>query len=718
MKIIIRNLFLTLIILVTINLSNLKSYAAELDPETGKLNASSSATLYGFEDEQSPLEVVLINAEGAGLSSNIFQTSIVYDEMGIEGNKALKFSASWLEARIKLSSLGNSLNGKRIEIRLWTLPKGIKINAQLLWEANGNLFSAIHFNPTGRVTDDGWRELSSGPLDYNLAGNIALSTLKLVNDQLEFPLSGQTVGLAHHNLIDAIEIFDLGAAAVAASMCRAPTEKEQCGEQGSCFIGRCVDSAFLWGAMPNASIASQAIDHKVYQVEIAEGVRKSRHNFDAFKQSMEALKQSQDGQAFWQGHQDSLQMLEDGHLITPKAARPNIPNAGFCINAGEADLLPSAQQPVLPMVFNQTSLVNGVILKAGDIITSIDGIEPHQWVEKVRSPYFIAPGDVESRLVMQYHNLSHLIAQSGALVEFKRCEIESGCSVEQVEVFNVDFAELVGEPYWKAELSPWMFENGFCDFRFDEGEPLRISDVEFSKQVISNKSNAMTEIQFNGFHHPASNPVWHASFEGALADSPTNILIDHRFGFGGSPTGLHYILDNFIGPDDYKKTATMSWHGTLDEETHVQSALDCNQLLTSQYECGWVWSYKQGSYVVDTATQDSKLALVYGWGVSASDFLMRILQERSAETRVFGISTLPGGYGTTNHLPNLLNEFEPGRLQVQDGMFEFKQWSEFESGIGAIPDQFVYQKQSDAIKGIDSIILAAETWLQTSSNGE
>ena len=98
--------------------------------------------------------------------------------------------------------------------------------------------------------------------------------------------------------------------------------------------------------------------------------------------------------------------------------------------------------------------------------------------------------------------------------------------------------------------------------------------------------------------------------------------------------------------------------------------------------------------------------------------MLRILQERKAETRVFGISVLPGGYGTTSLLPNLLNEFRAGRIQIQDGMFEFQQWTNFESGFGAAPDQFVLQKQSDAIKGVDSIILAAKNWLQSSDKGE
>ena len=718
MKISSSRLLFSLVIIVICFLPQKFAYAAELDDTTGKLKAASSSFMYGFEPEQSQPGIIITNEQGEQLAASTYQNSISYNEMGIEGNNALKFSASWHEAKISLSPLSNTFNGKRVEVRLWTLTKGIKINAQLLWENNGNQLSAMHLNPTGRITDDGWRELTSGPLDFNLSSGVSLGSLKLVNDQLEFPMSGQVIDPTLSSLVDAIEVIELGAAQISGQMCRAPTEKEQCGEQGSCFIGRCVDSAFLWGQLPEASIASQAIDHRIYQIEIAEGVRKPRPTFESFKQTMLDLKQSEDGQAFWQGQQDALQLLEDGHLETPKAAQPNIPNVGFCINAGQADLLPNLDNPILPMVFNDSKLVNGVALMAGDVITTIDGLAPEEWIKIIRSPYNIAPGDEASRLVFQYHSLNQLLAQAGALVEFKRCDIEGGCSTNQVETFEVDFSEIIGSPYWRGEFSSWMFDNGFCDFRFDEGSPIQISDSEFSRQITSQESESITEIQFNGFHHPVTEPEWEAGFVNALASTPSNILIDHRFGFGGSPKGLHYVLDNFIGNEDYKTTATISWHGTLDDSTHIQSALDCNQSLTSIYECGWLWRFNQGDFLVDADTHNSKLAVVYGWGLSASDFMLRILSERSAETRTFGISTLPGGYGTTSFLPNLLNEFRGGRIQIQDGMFEFQQWTNFESGFGATPQQIVFQKQSDAIKGVDSIILAARTWLQSSNTGE
>ena len=363
------------------------------------------------------------------------------------------------------------------------------------------------------------------------------------------------------------------------------------------------------------------------------------------------------------------------------------------------------------MVFNNATLRSGVELRRGDVISQIDQMPPDEWVSQILSPYFIAPGDERSRLVMEYNHLNHKIAQAGALVEFKRCGDLTGCDEAKVETFEVDFAELVGVPFWQGKLEASMFESGFCEYRFDDGSPLQTPASEYSKLVKIEHKSQLTEIEFNGFASPSQVPEWAAAITQGFEQQSQQILIDHRSGFGGSPSGLHLILDYLVDEADYQKSVTLPWFGVDDDNAQVQSAIDCNLALTSFFECGWVWRFNRGEHVDSFVTQESKVALIVGWGVSASDFLLRILNERNAPTRTFGISRFPGGYGTIAFLPYLLGEFEPPRIQIQDAKFFFQQPTEFESGDGAIPQQVVLQKQSDAIQGLDTIVIAAETWL-------
>ncbi len=56
------------------------------------------------------------------------------------------------------------------------------------------------------------------------------------------------------------------------------------------------------------------------------------------------------------------------------------------------------------------------------------------------------------------------------------------------------------------------------------------------------------------------------------------------------------------------------------------------------------------------------------------------------------------------------------RYQCHDSVFSANKegpFSGFESGIGVAPDEVVYQLQSDAMNGEDSMIKAAHQWLAT-----
>jgi hypothetical protein len=685
--------------------------AAELSDETGKLVPVQEDYFFGFESDATQLPLNVTDLEDTSLSGEQINSAISPLDQGIEGDNALRFSAGWNQASVDLRSLAEGLGDKQIEVRLWYLPEGIDLTGRLSWQQNERHYSSITLFPTGRATDDGWRELSSGPIHFSQFGQVQLSRLDLINDQVIHPLPRQSLDTNLAAYVDAIEIIEVGESRLIGLACSAPDEKETCGDGASCLLGRCVDSAFVWGSLPGESIAQQAVERRIHQTAFFQGIRKAHSNFEAFETAMEVAASSRDPQLFWQGQQQAFQQLEDGHLITAIAASPNLPNTGFCINAGEPDLILNINQPMLPMVFNDAVLQSGVELRKGDVISQIDNMPPSEWIDLMQSPYYIAPGDERSRLVMEYNMLNHKIAQAGALVEFKRCGEINGCDDSSIETFEVNFSELIGSPFWQGELDSWMFDSGFCEYRFDDGAPLEISSSDYSDLVMVDHSDGLTEIEFNGFASPRRTPEWASSITQGFEQQAEQILIDHRSGFGGSPSGLHLVLDHLVDGIDYEKSVTLPWFGTEDDTAQVQSAIDCNLELTSIYECGWVWRFNRGDHVDSYATQESKVALMVGWGVSGSDFLLRILNERQAPTKTFGISRFPGGYGTIAFLPYLLGEFEPPRLQIQDGKFFFQQATEFESGYGALPQEIVLQKQSDAIQGIDSIVVAAKTWL-------
>jgi hypothetical protein len=341
-------------------------HAAELSNETGKLESSTSAAIEGFEDAALLFEMSAFDAENERISDVSANQQLIGLEKGIEGDSALRFPANWQRIRFNIASVQNQFLSNRVEVRFWTLPMGTKLLGRITWAKGNTEFGSIHFNPTGRITDDGWIEMSSGQVDFNINQAIQIKYIDIINDHFQYPIQKQSIDGKHYAWLDAVEIIPVGAPLVSNQSCRVVTEKEQCGQGGSCLLGRCVDSAFVWGNVPSDAIRGQAVDRFIAQNRHIVGIRKSHHNFSSFVQKMTALKQARYGQDFWNGKQDALQALEDGHLNIPIAATHIAPNTGFCINAGIADLLPGQEEP-LPMVFNHHNFVDGTQLKPGDI---------------------------------------------------------------------------------------------------------------------------------------------------------------------------------------------------------------------------------------------------------------------------------------------------------------------------------------------------------------
>jgi hypothetical protein len=712
--------FRALLLIIMVSLSNTVVNAAELNPQSGKLDPSIGGVLEGFENDPMTFTMTAFDQDEQSVSDTIAAQKIIALKEGLEGNNALRFPANWRKIRLSFGAQASQFLGNRVEIRFWTQAAGIKLIGRLAWTKEATVFSSIHFNPTGRRMDDGWIEMSSGPVDFYIAQSIQIGHIDIINEFFQYPLQNQSIDQSQYAWLDAIEIIPVGELLVSHQSCQAVSEKEQCGDGGSCFLGQCVDSAFVWGNVPNDSIREQTIDRFINQNRHIVGIRKSQHNFENFRQQMLALNDAQYGQDYWQGIQDALQELEDGHLNIPIAASSIHPNVGFCINAGLADLLPvEDEQKIYPMVFNQHTLTNGVELQPGDILWRIDGIDPQQWAQQTKSPHTVAPGDKRSRLAYQYHILNQTLAQTGAVVDFRRCVDPSGCDENSTIDFQVNFSDILAERYWAGNFESNMFENGFCDYRFDQGAPIQISDQAFADQMQVTQHDHYTEIQFTSFKSPHSSPAWTDGIDEALKDAPEQVLIDHRSGWGGSPGGLSYFLDYLIGNEDYQFLMTMPWYETFDEEAIIQQQELCTDAMNGDiFGCGWVWRFNQGKYLAEPPSKNSRVAFVTAWGLSGSDFMLRIMQERSGPTRTFGSSTFPGGYGTTSYIPSLINEIYPARVQMQDVAFQFKQKSLFESGYGATPEEIVLQKQSDAIQGVDSIIQAATAWLNQSKQGE
>ena len=147
----------------------------------------------------------------------------------IQGRSALKMNAALPELGLDLTDADRGLVGRRVEVKLWYKPFGSGLGAELVWgsgslrerlerRTGGAQFVArMSLAPTGRGTDDGWRELSTGPVDWALGGALAPQILTLKESQSHtspsFSQQRQPDRQAQV-LVDALEVVDLGPAEV------------------------------------------------------------------------------------------------------------------------------------------------------------------------------------------------------------------------------------------------------------------------------------------------------------------------------------------------------------------------------------------------------------------------------------------------------------------------------------------------------------------------
>ncbi|MCA9543875.1 MAG: hypothetical protein KC613_05775, partial [Myxococcales bacterium] len=224
---------------------------ADFVASTGQMDLSDATMAFGFEAAD-----LAITVWDRGLLPIDPATSTVTGE-ALEGARALELGGALSHATLALGEALAPLAARRIALRLWVQPRGVDLVAAVEWHSHASPLTpsahAIHLAPTGRVTSDGWRELSTGPFDAAFMG--ALPDRLLVTDgtlgagtDLE-PVTLFSPAPTLRARLDAVGVYDLGPALVPTVACTA-LDESPCGPDGRCLAGRCVDGAVVGGRPP------------------------------------------------------------------------------------------------------------------------------------------------------------------------------------------------------------------------------------------------------------------------------------------------------------------------------------------------------------------------------------------------------------------------------------------------------------------------------------
>ncbi|MEO1234702.1 MAG: hypothetical protein AAFZ18_38005, partial [Myxococcota bacterium] len=434
---------------------------ADFDPATGRVDVGSAYAQISFDsaDELSSL--------GSGSYFNFNLQSVVPgtddfltgDEETIEGTGALRLSTNLSGFAVAVDGFGEDLRGRRVEIRMWYRAEGSYPVAELVYapisgvEALGDQatffapLAVVRLQPTGRATDDGWVEISTGPVDYHLTGALEARVLRVFDARLwDLALFRQTalVGSAR---LDGLEILDLGPAAQGDQVCSRAAEAATCGAGGVCLVGHCVDGKPLLGNLPPAGsqVRSDYLARQAFRLAAFNGGRVPQANMRTLGPQLNALAGEEDLVRFWSRYRRIYDDVADGHLSEPSFDSSVLGGGGgdvACIYQGEIDRLPG-ETFIGDLVFEvdpQGPLAGRI--QAGDVLRSIDGLSVDDWVA-LSDRDLRYGGDPRARRFVVTPDILDSALRAGSTLRFERCAFaERRCTAAEVETIEIDGAAL------------------------------------------------------------------------------------------------------------------------------------------------------------------------------------------------------------------------------------------------------------------------------------
>jgi hypothetical protein len=372
-----------------------------------------------------------------------------------------------------------------------------------------------------------------------------------------------------------------------------------------------------------------------------------------------------------------------------------------CIHSGEADLLPGGGQ--LPMVFSATG--NDPVsskLKEGDMLVSVDGLSPYDWIDAVpRYPHVF--GDPESARILALENLITTALRSGATLRFARCDQATPCTAGEVTYLEFDLAKIFGELYWKGIPPPWQPQRKTCDWRFR-----RASNAAYAG--FSDEEGIRT-LLINGAYNINT---WMSTVTKALSPPPGALILDQRRAMGGEILAVLQLVSLLVSPDDLHAMEFVPWIDSGLDSDLLKTFRDCLLKTPSHGACGYFEHIEIGAFVSSVA-KDTPVALLNAHDVSANDFIAKALTYRTAPTRIFAPGPTLGGFGPIMQMPLMFGEIVYGGFQYTDSIFLASPSDtnmDLLTGAGVKPDEIVIQKQSDAVQGIDTVTVRATAWLK------
>jgi hypothetical protein len=587
----------------------------------------------------------------------------------------------WVSVPVVLPSKSQS-----VRARIWARRGDMSAVFQVTFKTGPARRSLADMFPTGRCTSDGWVELESAPVSVDGADF----------DRAAVSMRGEAD-------VDALEIVAAGAFSPTVP-CRGAFDTA-CGEDRVCLDGACRDGAHFVPPLPPKPERDRVVDWLESRLRFLFGGHWTRSRYlPAALEEMTSMRTAPSAWRFWNGFATAVRKLHDWHtraggLIQSVGTRKRL---NLCFLEGDADLSHAqwASDPkYLDLLVSHVGPNRTMGLKPGDRLIGVDGQHPIAWARslvRVDWGWWQADDDaVSAEFAERMRGLIPAFAKSFTVL---RCDAQSMACADAPEVLDV-----ASIPDDTSDEDTVRCDNRPAYHLADGPDPvMHTVDYTIYKGLLvdSKPGENLYGMTWDTLWGPAFTPAFKAANDEFKA-SARGVILDHRAGNGGTvdaPEAItELVRDTFdIAIFPYRRPSA-GFEGPA-TKAEALAIFDHYKIFTNP----------DLTYTVGSGAPDKKLpvALLTHRDGSASDYLPYGMKG-APKVRIFGPHATAGAFSSffdLNYHGSFGVQIASGDTITFDG--------EARIGHGVEPDEIVQQKQSDLIRGRDTIYERALAWVR------
>lgn len=580
----------------------------------------------------------------------------------------------------------------KYRVTTWFKGGEVVSNVEIYYSDRVDEVTALY--PTGRMTSDGWVEMSNV---------VRVDGARVTRATVGFfaPSGG---------VVDAVEVVPVGPLStleMSGQSCEGAGDPV-CGLGQVCRWSQCENATGWVPELPENH--AELAEYLAARIELLFGPFIERTvDLPYARIAIEQMRQANDPWTFWSGFTLAVRLLHDGHTTTSGLADFVLQNPrpiNTCFIEGNADATHAtepADPDYLDVLVSHRGAEQNLGLNPGDRLVRVDGQHPIAWARKLVSVHWSMPA------ISNHETYAELASSMRAFISRYAHEIEVIRCVPSMDGLSAECGEV--EKIVIADMPP-LAPDAEVEFVACDNRPLRhLADSpsthsadEFGKVYygLLNESDpteaiygAEWESLFTTTGNDGVGPDLRDAVE-AFQASANGVILDHRRGTGGTIRGPEIVWD-WVVPE-HASNFYFDRQRAEDEQPTLAEGIE-------------LWDQALALGVVDYAGSgdpqtDIPVALLITEDVSASDWLPLGMKGQD-HIRIFGPYETNGAFSTRYSFGYWLGVnyvMATGDTLVPDGRTL--------NGTGIEPDVVSLPGQTDLVLGKDTVFEAALAWVR------